>query len=906
MNASVKTALFGALIGGLILAAIGVSASALMRAQDTAQAAGVVTTLAIDMDPKDGGGSYVNNDHTVGTIDPCIQVSAGAVVQFDVVVDAIPTGKDLKGFQYFMGFDAANLTWTAQNHVDPPTPNGVTIMRRVNVAPKSCSGLLGCLDTSEVVPEPPDSGIPASPGVHDVFVADSTSGTVVGSAHDPYGTAGGVLGRYSITVSAAAPAGLYGIGLNDSATYTTSLANNAAAKIWDLPGNGVDNDGDTAIDEDLMLDEASTPQRYGLIAVGATACPEGPPTADVGVTQALVDKEPDDPATGVCGGTLTDEIDVGHHEWICLQNTLTNVSGDTPVDVDLTKTGSAPVSPGGGEVSYHCDGTEDEISVDGTPVTTCVLSTVLEGSEIIVKHLDVPLAQGSPEQMEEEWDVHCTEPSTHAFTFTSEIGLSDPSGIDPVAGNDTDVDVYTVDCLADADLEVTSAAVDAPPSGIIDIAFPVTVNANVTNLGTYGPVNADVTFDLDLTGTDCTSPDGSKTVSGVGLGGPVSPSATWSVTCGTLTSETFGGSASIALSSGQPHIEDPVVGNNGPVTATTDSTNIVAASADVEVISWSIVDEDDLPNIGLQVLIEPGTVATIHTEQVIHNDGPDGPAPTDDDRTVADVASVCDVEPNLNSDSFNLEVGVNPPVNDTWTVSWIDVSKPPYWCDLTFDKLLTITDPGFADPDLTNNDGSVTVRMVLDSDGDGIPDDGDLSGSDTDTPCAPGESTFCDDNCEDDDNPGQEDMDDDGIGDVCDTDNDNDLIPDDWDGDTILDDPCTGGDTTDCDDNCRLIANPLQEDADSDGIGNVCELDVNCSGGGPNGADALAILQRILGRVGLDPTQCPAPNGDLYAPRASAYVAYDPAHPELVGNGRDALMILQCILGRHNIVCPED
>jgi hypothetical protein len=239
-------------------------------------------------------------------------------------------------------------------------------------------------------------------------------------------------------------------------------------------------------------------------------------------------------------------------------------------------------------------------------------------------------------------------------------------------------------------------------------------------------------------------------------------------------------------------------------------------------------------------------------------------------------------------------------------VSWIDVSKPPYWCDLTFNKLLTITDPGFADPDPDNNDGSVTVRMVLDSDGDGIPDDGDLSGSDTDTPCAPGESTFCDDNCEDDDNPGQEDMDDDGVGDVCDPDNDNDLIPDDWDGDTILDDPCTGGDTTDCDDNCRLIANPLQEDADTDGIGNVCELDVDCSGGGPNGADALAILQRILGRVGLNPTQCPAPNGDLYAPRASAYVAYDPAHPELVGNGRDALMILQCILGRHNIVCPED
>ena len=59
--------------------------------------------------------------------------------------------------------------------------------------------------------------------------------------------------------------------------------------------------------------------------------------------------------------------------------------------------------------------------------------------------------------------------------------------------------------------------------------------------------------------------------------------------------------------------------------------------------------------------------------------------------------------------------------------------------------------------------------------------------------------------------------------------------PDDYDGDGILDDgdgsgiigdnPCTGGNTTDCDDNCRTVPNPDQYDIYSDGVGDICD---NC------------------------------------------------------------------------------
>ena len=55
-----------------------------------------------------------------------------------------------------------------------------------------------------------------------------------------------------------------------------------------------------------------------------------------------------------------------------------------------------------------------------------------------------------------------------------------------------------------------------------------------------------------------------------------------------------------------------------------------------------------------------------------------------------------------------------------------------------------------------------------DSDGDLIPDDGDESGVSSDNPCTGGNTALCDDNCPNDFNPDQADSDGDRIGDVCD------------------------------------------------------------------------------------------------------------------------------------------
>jgi hypothetical protein len=269
--------------------------------------------------------------------------------------------------------------------------------------------------------------------------------------------------------------------------------------------------------------------------------------------------------------------------------------------------------------------------------------------------------------------------------------------------------------------------------------------------------------------------------------------------------------------------------------------------------------------------------------------------------------------------------GTDVPDTHTWSVTLNTGDS----CTLDFEKTVTITTPNVGEYNAADNILTVSVDLVADSDGDTVPDDYDVLtdlcpgtapaaavdangcsdaqvDGDGDGICDPGAPSAgpsaCtgSDNCPGDANPLQEDNDNDGLGDVCDPDDDEDGILDDGGGSgTIGDEPCIGGVTASCDDNCVLIANPGQEDAESDGIGNVCELDVDCSGGDLVITDAVMILQYIVGLADASDDQCPSVAADLYGPRASAYVAY-PGGGTII----DAVMALQCIVDNYNIVCP--
>lgn len=71
------------------------------------------SVLGIDADPT---GVPANTATSLGSIETCISVTTGATFDIDVFVDAVPSDRNLAGFDYFLKYDNSMLQITAVNH----------------------------------------------------------------------------------------------------------------------------------------------------------------------------------------------------------------------------------------------------------------------------------------------------------------------------------------------------------------------------------------------------------------------------------------------------------------------------------------------------------------------------------------------------------------------------------------------------------------------------------------------------------------------------------------------------------------------------------------------------------------------------------------------------------------------
>lgn len=285
--------------------------------------------MGVDVDPSG------NTATSLGTIDRCIDVSVGQTFDIDVFVDAIPEGRDLAGFNYYLDYDPSKLQVNACNHdMLLASEPGSDV---VDVSDEVC----------RIIGSPPDTD-----GTMLVGAAD------LGGAPEPGGSLG-VLGRYQLEAVGAGTSVLIlepfhsgGIVADSSPAFipVDEIHDGNWTPMYgiisvggDIDGDGVGDCQDADIDGDGFpnaredergsspLDAGSTPEECdGLDNDGDTLVDDGWPDADGDGLADCLDPDMDTDGDGIANPDDPDDDNDGFLDEVEIFMGLSSLAGCGP------------------------------------------------------------------------------------------------------------------------------------------------------------------------------------------------------------------------------------------------------------------------------------------------------------------------------------------------------------------------------------------------------------------------------------------------------------------------------------------------------------------------------------------------------------------------------------------------
>jgi len=356
------------------------------------------------------------------------------------------------------------------------------------------------------------------------------------------------------------------------------------------------------------------------------------------------------------------EINVSANVPITLRKHLNNAGPYGPVDVSISPSASAPAD------------------CTATPATGNPTSATLPVNVDTV--------------VDESWTIHCSKPSSHTFSFSDAIAVTNPHITDPNTTNNSAQTSLTVTAIGRADLKITSQLVVNPPTQIgMSQDVHIILDKVLHNNGPYGPVDATTTTTITVP-SDCTiSPNPHIQVFyAVPVSVDVLHHEPFTIHCYQISSHTFVFNGQVTVSSA--HVRDPISTND---TASTQLTVASVAQADVKITSIAFVNPPTKIPMGQNV--------DITLRKHIHNNGPRGPV----DISITPSASAptgCTITPkSMPSSITNVPVSVDQLVDEVWTIRCTAAGLKTF----VFDNSIDVTTVHVYDPNKINN---VTHKLL--------------------------------------------------------------------------------------------------------------------------------------------------------------------------------------------------